>query len=134
MLGEDVFVAEQFFPQQSHLSEWVGDMQMNQVRIEETLFDVAEAILVYPQHLQLAQGIDPWRSDVNLHMSMARSRNLLDLERLRHVLAVADRENDRMAILGQCVNHADAEVAQGRVIRGGKPTQQVQDIHIVIIP
>ena len=46
-----------------------------------------------------------------------------NLEGFRHVLAVADGEDDGMAIFRQRVNHADAEVAQGGVIGGGEPTQ-----------
>ena len=60
---------------------------------------------------------------------MVCTLNFLDLERFRHVLSIADRKDDGMAILRQCVNHADAEVAQGRVVRGWEPAQQVQDVH-----
>ena len=96
---------------------------MNQVRLEETFLDVFQSVLVHPQHLQFANGVDLRWTDVDLHVGVVCSGNLLDLERSRHVLAVANGEDDGMAILGQCVNHADAEVAQGRVIRGGEPTQ-----------
>ena len=47
----------------------------------------------------------------------------LDLEGFRHALSITDGENDGVALRGQCVNHADAEVAQGRVVGRGKPTQ-----------
>ena len=95
---------------------------MDEVRLEEMFFDVVEAILVHPQHLQFADSVDLRRTDVDLHMGVVRPRNLLDLERFRHVLAVANGEDDRMAILGQCVNHAYAEVAQGGVVGARKPT------------
>ena len=95
---------------------------MDEVGLEEVFFDVVEAILVHPQHLQFADGVDLRWADINLHMSVVSSRNLLDLEGLRHVLAVADGEDDGMAILGQCINHTDAEVAQGRVIGAREPT------------
>ena len=123
MLSKDIFVAEELLPQQGHLAKRLGDMQMNQVRLEETFFDVFQSVLVHPQHLQFSNGVDFWRTDINLHMGMVRPGNLLDLERFRHVLAVADGEDDGMAILGQCVNHADAEVAQGGIIGGREPTQ-----------
>ena len=42
---------------------------------------------------------------------MVRSWNLFDLEGFRHVLAIADGEDDGMANLWQRVDHADAEVA-----------------------
>ena len=62
-------------------------------------------------------------------MGMVCALYFLDLEGFLHVLAVADGEDDGMAILGQCVNHADAEVAQGGVVGRGEPTQQVQNVH-----
>ena len=133
MLGEDIFIPEKLFPQQCHLSEWVGDVQMNQVGLKEPLLDIFQAILVHPQHLQLADGIDLWRTDVDLHVGVVCPFDFLDFKRLCHILAVADGKDDGMAILGQCVNHSDAEVTQGRVVRRGKPTQQVQDVHIVIV-
>ena len=80
MLGEDIFVAEEFFPQQSDLSKRVGDVQMNQIRLKETLFDIVEAVLVHSQHLQFAQGIDFRRTDINLHMGVVLPFYLLDLE------------------------------------------------------
>ncbi len=86
-------------------------MQMNQIWLEEVLFDVFESILVHPQHLQLANHIDLWRTDVNLNMGMVCALDFLDFKRLRHVLAIADGEDDGVARLWQRVNHADAEVA-----------------------
>ena len=68
-------------------------------------------------------SVDLWRTDVDLHMGVVSPRNLLNLERFRHVFPVAYGENDGMAILGQCVNHADAEVAQGGVVGAREPTQ-----------
>ena len=123
MLCKDVFVAKESLPQQSHLPKRISDMQMDQVGFKEVLFDVFQAILVHPQHFQLAHGIDFRRTDVDLHMCMMLSLNLLDLKGFRHILAIADGEDDGMAILGQCVNHADAEVAQSGVVGGGEPTQ-----------
>ena len=102
---------------------------MNQIGVEETLLDVSQAILIHPQHLQFADDVDFRRTDVNLHMGMVCALNLLDLKGFRHVLAVADGEDDGMTIHGQCVDHADAEVAQGGVVGAWKPTQQVQDVH-----
>ena len=102
---------------------------MNQVGLKEMLFDVFQTILVHPQHLQLAHGIDFRRTNINLHVGMVCAFDFLDLKRFCHILAVADREDDGVALLGQRVDHADAEVAQCRVVGRGKPTQQVQDIH-----
>ena len=97
-------------------------MQVDEVRLEEVFFDVVEAILVHPQHLEFADGVDLWWTYVDLHMGVVRPGNLFDLEGFRHVLAVANGEDDGMAILGQCVDHADAEVAQGGVVGARKPT------------
>ena len=104
-------------------------MQMNQVRFEETLLDVFQAVLVHSQHLQFAHDIDFRRTDVNLHMGMVLPFYLLDLEGFSHVFSVADGEDDGMAIRRQRVNHADAEVAQGGVVGSGEPAQQVEDVH-----
>ena len=95
--------------------------------------DVSQAILVHPQHLQLADSIDFRWTDIDLHMGVMRPCYFLDLIGLLHVLAVADGEDDGMAFLGQRVNHADAEVAQGGVVGRRKPAKQVQDVHIVVI-
>lgn len=54
---------------------------------------------------------------------------LFDSEGFSHVFAVANGEYDGMAFVRQCINHADAEIAQSRVVWRWKPTQQVQDIH-----
>ena len=96
---------------------------MNQVRLEKTLLDVFQSVLIHSQHLEFANDVNLRWTDVDLHVGVVRSRDLFDLERFRHVLAVAHGEDDGMAILGQCVNHADAEVAQGGVVGGGEPTQ-----------
>ena len=104
-------------------------MQMNQVGFKEVLFYVSETILVHPQHLQLANGVDLGWTDIDLHMGVVRPLNLLDLKRFRHVLTVTNGEDDGMAILGQRVDHADAEVAQGRVVGRRKPAQKVQNVH-----
>ena len=101
MLGKDVFVAKEFLPKQGYLPKWVGDVQMNQIGIEKVLLDVFQAILVHPQHFEFANGVDLWRTDVDLHVGVVCSGNLLDLERFRHVLAVADGKDDGMAILRQ---------------------------------
>ena len=122
MLGEDIFVAEKFFPQQSHLPKRIGDVQMNQIRLEKAFFDVVEAVLVHPQHLQFANRIDFWRTDINLHMCMVLPFYLLDLEGFGHILAIADGQDNRMTFFGQRVNHSDAEVAQGGVVGRGEPT------------
>ena len=108
-------------------------MKVNQVELEETFLYVFQAILVYPQHLQFADGIDLRRTDVNLHMGVARALDFFDLERFRHILSVANGEDDGMALLGQRVDHSDAEVAEGGVVRRREPAQQVQDVHIVVI-
>ena len=94
---------------------------MNQVGLEETFFDEIQAIIVHPQHLQFADGVDFRWTDIDLHMGVVCALDFLDLERLCHVLAIADGEDDGMAILGQRVDHADAEIAQGGVVRGGEP-------------
>ncbi len=96
-------------------------MQMHQIRLEEMLFDVFQAVLVHAQHLHLANGIDLWRTDIDLHMGVAYTFYLLDLKGFRHVLAVTDGENDGMTFLGQSIDHSDAEVAQGRVVGSGEP-------------
>ena len=96
---------------------------MNQIGIEIVLLDVFQAILVHPQHLEFANGVDLRWTDVDLHVGVVCSRNLLDLERFRHILAVANGEDDGMATLRQRVNHTDAEVTQGGIIGGGEPTQ-----------
>ena len=74
-------------------------MQMNQVGFEEVLFDVFETILVHPQHLQLAHDVDLGWTDIDLHMGVVCPLNLLDLKRFRHILAVADGEDDGVAFL-----------------------------------
>ena len=103
---------------------------MDQIGLEEMFFYITQTNLVHPQHLELAQGVVLWRTDVDLHMGVVLSLKLLDFKGLLHVLAVAHRKDDGMAILRQGVDHANAEVAQRRVVRRGKPTQQVQDIHL----
>ena len=80
MLGEDIFVAEKFFPQQCDLPKRIGDVQMNQIRLKKVLFDIVEAVLIHPQHFQFAQGIGFRRTDINLHMGMVLPFYLLDLE------------------------------------------------------
>ena len=80
MLGEDVFVAIEFLPQQSHLPKRIGDMQMNQIRLEIMLLDVFQAVLVHPQHLQFSNRVDFRRKDVYLHMGMVCTLYLLDFE------------------------------------------------------
>ena len=94
---------------------------MNQVGLEETLLDVSQAILVHSQHLEFADGIDFRWTDVNLHMDMVFTNDFLNLERFRHILTIADGEDDGMALLGQCIDHADAEVAQGGVVGRREP-------------
>ena len=85
------------------------------------LFNVFQAVLVHAQHLHLANGIDLWRTDIDLHMGVACTFYLLDLEGFRHVLAVTDGKDDGMAFLRQRVDHSDAEVAQGGVVGAGEP-------------
>ena len=53
----------------------------------------------------------------------------MHLKRLLQLLAVADGEDDGTAFIGQRIDHADAEVAQCRVVGGGEPARQVQDVH-----
>ena len=96
---------------------------MDQVGLEETFFDIVETILVHPKHLEFTQSVHLWRTDVNLHVGVVLPLYLFDLKRLRHVFAVANGEDDGMAFLRQCVDHADAEVAQGGVIGSGEPAQ-----------
>ena len=72
MLGKDVFVAKEFLPKQGYLSKRVGDMEVNQVGFEETFLDVFQPVLVHPQHLEFAYGVDLCRANVDLHVGMVR--------------------------------------------------------------
>ena len=66
-------------------------MQVYQIGLEEMLLHIFEAVLVHPQHFELAQRLVLRRTDVDLHMGMVYTLDFLDLERLPHVLAVAHR-------------------------------------------
>ena len=116
-------------PKKSYLAKRICHMQMQQIGLEEVFFHITETVLVHPKHLEFPQGFVFRRSDVNLHMSVVFAFYFLDLERFSHIRAVAYRQDDGMAVFGQSIDHADAEVAQSGIVGGREPTQQVQDIH-----